>query len=103
MVILSGLPASLIDPYSLIGVLSTVAAVLEEPGIRTGRGDVAARILIDSIFRLYASGNFEIASLNNLKQSLQNYIGARAAVANLVINEEARKQYYDVSNLMSCR
>ncbi|KAK4055782.1 Nuclear cap-binding protein subunit 1 [Microbotryomycetes sp. JL201] len=82
--------APLVTLSSLLALLSSFAAVLDEPGLRAARGDECVRIVAETILRL---GNVE--GTDALKDSLQSYISARKIDKELFAAPGCQEQYED--------
>ncbi|KAM0788666.1 hypothetical protein ACM66B_002765 [Microbotryomycetes sp. NB124-2] len=82
--------APLVTLSSLLSLLSSFVAVLDEPGLRAARGDECVRIVAEAILRL---GNIE--GTDSLKDSLHSYVAARKIDKQLFASPDCQEQYED--------
>ncbi|GAA5893972.1 hypothetical protein JCM8208_001295 [Rhodotorula glutinis] len=93
---LTRLPASspVISTSSLVNLLTSFVAVLDEPGLRASRGDECARIIVEALLRLDAS-TLADPSIDTLRDGVQAYLSSRRIVRELFAEREHQAQWND--------
>lgn len=87
------LPNPLISATSLTVLLSAFSSVLDEPGLRSARGDECVRIIVESLLRLGRDGS---SGTESLRDSVQVYLAARKIEKDIFGDAENASQFEDV-------
>lgn len=85
----------LVSLQSLLSLLSSFAAVLDEPGLRATRGDECVKIVAETLLRLG-----DVQGTEPLRDSLQSYMTARRIDKEIFADVESQAQYEDVRNIL---
>ncbi|GAA6014699.1 hypothetical protein JCM10207_006907 [Rhodosporidiobolus poonsookiae] len=95
--LLTSLPPSspIVSASSLITLLSSFVAVLDEPGLRAARGDECVRIIVEALLRLDTSLVDADSGLNTLRDGVQGYLASRRVERELFADEETKGQWQD--------
>lgn len=83
-----------VSPASLITLLSAFVKVLDEPGLRAARGDECVRIIVEALLHF----GTEQPGIEDLKNSVQNYLSSRRIDRGLFGDAETAGQFEDVSH-----
>lgn len=94
---LAALLNPIISSSSVITLLTTFAAVFDEPGLRASRGDDCVRIVVESLLRL---GGTHGEGTEGLRGAVQTYLATRRVEEELFGEGDAGSQYEDVSSLL---
>ena len=96
---LTSLPLSspLIASTSLLTLLSSFLSVLDEPGLRSSRGDECVRIIVEALLRLEVDEHeFELGGGESLKEGVRVYGESRRVEKDCFADEETKGQWVDV-------
>lgn len=93
---LTRLPASspVISTSSLVNLLTSFVAVLDEPGLRASRGDECARIIVEALLRLDAA-TLADPTIDTLRDGVQAYLSSRRIERELFADREHQSQWND--------
>lgn len=89
---MAALPAPLVSTSSFIALLSSFAAVLDEPGLLASRGDENVRIIVEGLLRLGP----DAVGTEPIRKTVQNYISTRKIGLSLFGDVESAGQFEDV-------
>lgn len=91
---LATLPKPLVSPSSVVALLTSFLAVLDEPGLHAARGDECVKIIVEALLRLGPS----VDGTDGLKDGVRAHLDARKLDRAIFGEEDVARQFEDVSS-----